>query len=188
VFWYHAALARMKNCSIVPALPISALMLFAGCFYPSQQKPPQPDRTTVTLDLPYDLAWDAVHTVVVQNAFHLVTENPDAGTLEVQAVGGFTLNDANCGQIRGIAGKVPVEPDPDASIVYDFKVAAHEPHTSIVSLSTTFTAPLHVPLHQPSDVQCTSRGIQETRLLKQIREQALLEHHPGSTTSSGILK
>jgi hypothetical protein len=178
----------MKLRSIIFTLAILSLVLLPGCFYPSQQKPPQPASTTLALNLPYDLAWDAVHTVVVQDALHIITENPDAGTLEAQAVGGFTLNDADCGQIRGIAGRVPVEPDPDASIVYDFQVVAHEPHTSIVSVSATFTAPLDVPLHQPSGVQCVSHGVQEVRLLKQIKQQALLEHHPGGPGNSGILK
>ncbi|MGH7842503.1 MAG: hypothetical protein ACREQD_04355 [Candidatus Binataceae bacterium] len=170
-------------------LLISMMAFLPGCFYPPQQPPLAPNRAAVTLDLPYDLAWDALHTVVVQDALHIVTENPDAGALEAQAVGGFTLADADCGQLRGIAGKIAAEPDPDASIVYDFQVKASEPHTSVVSVNATFTAPLHVPLHQPSDEQCVSRGVQEARLLKQIKEQALLEHHPGTPPpKSGIVR
>jgi len=168
---------------------IATLTILSGCFYPPQARPLAPNRAAVKLDLPYDLAWDALHTVVVQDALHIITENPDAGALEAQAVGGFTLTDADCGQLRGIAGKVPAEPDPDASIVYDFQVKAQGPHTSVISVSATFTAPLNVPLHPPSDEQCASHGVQEARLLKQIKEQALLEHHPGTQPAqSGIVK
>lgn len=178
----------MKLRAKTPSLILFSWLLLAGCFYPSQQKPPAPTSTSITLNLPYDLAWDAVHTIVVQDSLHIVTENPDAGKLEAQAVGGFTLNDADCGQIRGIAGRVPVEPAPDASIVYDFEVETHDPQSSVVRLSGTFTAPLDVPLHQPSGVNCISRGVQEARLLKQVKEQALLEHHPGPPSNPGILK
>jgi hypothetical protein len=168
---------------------ISAMALLAGCFYPPQAAPPAPTRTAVTLDQPYDLAWDALHTVVVQNALHIITENPDSGALEAQAVGGFTLADADCGKVRGIGGKVDAEPDPDASIVYDFLVKPQEAHTTVVSVSATFTAPLNVPLHPPSDEQCVSRGVEEARLLKQIKEQSLLERHPGTQPGpSGVVK
>jgi hypothetical protein len=168
---------------------MALLAILPGCFYPPQQPRIAPNRTAVTLDLPYDLAWDALHTVVVQNALHIITENPDAGALEAQAVGGFTLADADCGQLRGIAGKIAAEPDPDASIVYDFQVKAQDSRTSVVNVSATFTAPLHVPMHPPSDEQCASHGVQEARLLKQIKEQSLLEHHPGTQPrQSGIVK
>src|SRR5271154_4493614 len=112
---YHARLRQMKTLLIAAALAI-----LSGCFYPPQMPALAPNRTAVKLDLPYDLAWDALHTVVVQDALHIITENPDTGALEAQAVGGFTLADADCGQLRGIVGKVAAEPDPDSSIVYDF--------------------------------------------------------------------
>lgn len=159
-----------------PFLPLIAI--FAGCFYPPQEKPPAPNRTSVTLDQPYDLAWDAVQTVVADNAYHVVTSNPNSGTVEAQKVGGFTLDDADCGKLRGIAGKIKAEPDPDSSVVFDFHVEPQAVRTSVVSVGATFTAPLHVPLHPISDVQCVSRGVQEARLLDEIRRQALLEHRP----------
>jgi hypothetical protein len=172
-----------------PHLAIVLLAILPGCFYPPQQPPLPPNRTSLTLDLPYDLAWDAMHTVVVQNTMHIVTENPDAGMLEAQAVGGFSLDDADCGQLRGVAGKVAAEPDPDASVVYDFQVKAEQARVSVVSVTATFDAPLHVPLHQPSDVHCASRGVLEARLLQQIKQQAPLEHHPGAPPpNSGLLK
>jgi hypothetical protein len=157
-----------------PLIPL--IILVAGCFYPPQQKPPPPNRTSVAVDLPYDLAWNALHTVIAENLYHVITSNPNNGILEAQKIGGFTLDDADCGNLRGIAGKIKAEPDPDASVVYDFQVKPKSEHTSLISVAATFTAPLHIPLHPITDEQCVSRGIQEARLLDQIRRQSLLEH------------
>lgn len=157
-------------------LLLAAIAVTAGCVYAPQQKPPTPSRTTVTLDLPYDLAWDAVQRVAKQNDFHVVVANVNDGMLEAQSVGGFTLQDADCGELRGIAGKVNEEPDPDSSAVYDFHVIATEPEQSTVSVEGTFTAPLHVPFRPISSVQCVSRGRQEARLLNEIKLQAREEH------------
>jgi hypothetical protein len=174
----------MKARSIIVALP-----LLAGCFYPAQTPPPAAQRTSATLNVPYDLAWNAVHTVVVQNGGHIVTENPDAGAIEFQSIGGFTLADADCGKLRGIGGKIDAEPDPNSSAVYDVKVEAKAPRVSVVTVQATFDAPLHVPLHPVGDVQCVSRGVQEAKLLDQIKAQALIEHRPGNAPfNSGIRK
>ena len=161
----------MKTWSLIPLLALAA-----GCFYPPQEKPLPPNRTSATLDLPYDLAWDAVQTVVADNVYRVITNNPNSGTLEAQKIGGFSLDDADCGKLRGIAGKIKAEPDPDASVVYDFHVEPKTAQASVVSIEATFTAPLHIPLHPITDEQCVSRGVQEARLLEQIRRQALLEH------------
>jgi hypothetical protein len=157
------------------------LLLLAGCFYPPRRQPLARARTTVALDLPYDLAWHAVQTIVVRNGYHVIGENPAEGSIEAQQIGGFTLADADCGKIRGIGGKIRAEPDPDSSAVYDFRIEAKEPHTSIVTVGSTFTAPLHVPLHPVTNLECASRGVQEARILNEIREQALLEHRPEPT-------
>jgi hypothetical protein len=161
----------------------------AGCFYPPQHKPLTPNRTTVSLDLPYDLAWAAVQTVVARNGYHVVTDNPNNGTIEAQAVGrGFTLDDADCGKLRGIGGKVKEEPDPDSSAIYDFHIEAREPHQSVVRIEATFTAPLHVPLHPLTDLQCVSRGRQEARLLNEIKAEAPKQRRPIEHAAPDILK
>lgn len=179
----------MPSQSMKPLLLLSVAILLAGCFYPAQIKPPEPKRTSVTLQVPYDLAWNAVHTVIIQNGAHIVTENPDTGTIEFQSIGGFTLADADCGKLRGIAGKIDAEPDPDSSAVYDVKIEAKAARVSVVMVQATFTAPLHVPLHSIGDVQCVSRGVQEAKLLNQIKAQALVEHRPQSQpANSGIGK
>jgi hypothetical protein len=180
---YFAAIDHRVSCHTIamkPCLLLAAAAL-AGCVYPPQQKPPAASRTTVTLDQPYDLAWQAMQTVVAQNSFRVVTANLNSGTLEAQSVGGFTLADADCGQLRGIAGKVAEEPDPDASAVYDFHVEARQPEVSAVSVEATFTAPLHAPLRPLSDVQCISRGRQEARLLGQIKLEASKAHRAEPT-------
>ncbi|HZP45036.1 MAG TPA: hypothetical protein VFB15_05250 [Candidatus Binataceae bacterium] len=163
------------------------IAVVAGCVYAPQQNPPAANRTTVTLALPYDLAWDAVQTVVANNQFHIVTANPNDGTLEAEAPVPFTLQDADCGALRGIAGKVNEEPDPDSSAVYDFTIKPIEREQSTVSVAATFTAPLHVPLRPLSSVHCVSRGRQEARLLNEIQIEATREHRP-EPTHGNVLK
>jgi hypothetical protein len=177
----------------LPALIISLALVWiasiAGCFYPPQPKPLTPNRTSVTLDLPYDLAWTAVQTVVARNGYHVVTANPNNGTIEAQAVGGgFTLDDADCGKLRGIGGKVKEEPDPDSSAVYDFHIEAKAAHQSFVNIDATFTAPLHVPLHPLTDIQCVPRGRQEARLLNEIKTEAPKQRRPIEHAAPDILK
>lgn len=95
---------------VMPLVPMKApyaiiifALTFGGCFYPPQQKPIPSSGTQITLALPYDLAWDAAHTVIAQNGYRIITEDPDNGIVEAQAVGGFTTNDADCGKLKGIA-------------------------------------------------------------------------------------
>jgi len=150
----------------------------AGCFYPPRQKPIPATSTEVTLATPYDLAWDAVHTVIKRNGYNVIADDPNNGILETQALGGFTLKDADCGKLKGIAGKYQAEPDADSSAVYNFQIKPRGNEASVVSVQAVFTAPLHIPMHPTSDVQCVSRGVEESRLLKEISEQAANEHRP----------
>jgi hypothetical protein len=151
---------------------------FGGCFYPPQQKPVPSSSTQITLALPYDLAWDAAHAVIAQNGYRIITEDPDNGIIETQAVGGFTSDDADCGKLKGIAGKYQADPDLDSSAVYDFHVRPEGNEASSVSIQAAFTSPLHVPLHPIGYAQCMSLGTQEKRLLKEIASQARKEHRP----------
>lgn len=151
-----------------------------GCFYPPVEKPLPPKSTQLTLSVPYDLAWDAVQTVVARNNFKIIADDPNNGILETQATGGFSLTAADCGALKGIVGKYKAEPDADASAVYNFLVKPQGGEASVVTLQATFTAPLHVPMHPMSDVQCVSRGIEESRLLQEVSEQAVDERRPFS--------
>lgn len=166
------------------------ITMVAGCFYPPQTKPPTPDHSSsVTLSLPYDLAWNAVQAVVEKNEFKVVLANPNDGTLEAQAVGGgFTLQDADCGKVRGVGRTIDAEPDPNSSAVYDFHVQPKGQEASTVSIEATFTAPLHVPLHPVTDIQCTSRGRQEARLLDEIKKEAPKQRRPIEHAAPDILK
>lgn len=163
---------KPSYCSIL--LVIAA----AGCFYPPTQKPVADERSRITLALPFDLAWDAVHTVIADNGYHIIAEDPNNGIIESQAVGGFSLKDADCGDVRGIALKYHAEPDPGSSAVYNFAIKPQGNEASVISLQAVFTSPLRVPMHPMSAENCVSRGVQEARLLKQIEEQARKEHRP----------
>jgi len=150
----------------------------AGCFYPPKQKPLPDDRDQITLAIPFDLAWEAVHKVIAVNGFHVIAEDPNNGIIESQAVGGFSLEDADCGDLRGIAIKYRAEPDPGSSAVYNFEVKPQGNEATFVSLQAVFTSPLQVPLRPMSAENCVSTGTQEARLLKQIEEQSHKEHRP----------
>lgn len=149
-----------------------------GCFYPPEQKPLPLNSTQVTIAVPYDLAWDAVHAVAAANNYKILAEDPNNGILETQATGGFTLAAADCGKLKGIVGKYKAEPDPAASAVYNFQVKPQGNEASVVSLQAAFTAPLHVPMHPMSDVQCVSRGTEESRLLEEVARMTDKEHRP----------
>jgi hypothetical protein len=152
-------------------IPIFVLTL-AGCFYAPQQKPLPDSRTHLILHFPYYKVWDAVHEVIVKNEYHIITENPDEGTIEAESADSFTLADADCGKLRGVAGKYNAEPDPDATALYDFQIKPRGNEAATVDVQGTFTAPLHVPMHPVRGEQCISRGTQEARLLGAIAQQA----------------
>jgi len=150
-------------------------ILVPGCFYsPAAHRPPV-SKNQVTLALPYDLAWDAVHSVIHDNGFHINAEDPNQGIIETQS-NHFSLTDADCGQLEGAAGKYSAEPAPDASAVYNFAVRPKGPEASTVTVQTTFTTPVNVPMHPTANVQCVSRGSAEARLLAAVVVQARTEH------------
>jgi hypothetical protein len=161
-------------------IPMAAIML-VGCFYPPRLKPPSDARTQVILHLPYYKTWDAVHEVIKKNDYHIVTEDPDEGTIEAEAAGSFTLADADCGKLAAIGRKYDAEPDPNATALYDFQIKPRGNETSSVDIHGTFTAPLHVPLHPVRSEECLSRGTQEERLLEEIAQQVRAQQPPPLT-------
>jgi len=163
--------------ALLGALPTLAAAL-AGCFYPPSAKPPSPAQSTVTIAKPFDLVWDATHQVIADKGFRLVTEDPASGLIETQASGGFTLKDADCGQLRSIANKYQAEPGIDATVVYNFYVRPAGDEDTTVSVQGTFDAPLQIPLRPTTDVQCVSRAKQEARLLRSIAAKAATAHRP----------
>ena len=167
--------------------------MLGGCFYPpthqptpqqqspaqqpTQQQQPRSNGDQVKLAIPYDLAWDAVHSVISDNGYEIITEDPNHGIIETQAPHGFTLKDADCGKIRNVFGYA-AQPQQDSTAVYNFEVKPADRESSLVSVQATFTAQLQVPFHPLSDQQCVSRDAQESRLLKQIEARAKKEHRP----------
>jgi len=158
-------------------IALCAASLVSGCFYPPTQKPPAPAKDEVTLGQPYDLVWDAVHNVIRENKLRINADDPNQGIVETET-NQFTLEDADCGKLKGISGKYAAEPDRAATAVFYFKVKPKGHEASIVSVQATFSAPLYIPLRPPRDVQCVSRGKAEARLLRQVTEEAAAIHRP----------
>jgi hypothetical protein len=148
-----------------------------GCYYPAKIQPPPQAKTQTVIRIPYDLTWDAVHTVVNRNEYKVLGDDPNHGIVEAEAHS-FTLADADCGQMKSVANRYQAEPDPGGSAVYNFKVEPAGPESTNVSVNATFSTPLHVPFHPITDFVCVSRGTQEARLLKEVDLAAHSEHRP----------
>ena len=159
------------------AIALAMASMASGCFYPPTQKPPAPSKNEVTLAQPYDLVWDAVHNVIRENKLRINADDPNQGIVETET-NKFTLDDADCGKVKGVSGKYAAEPDRAATAVYYFKVKPKGHEASIVTVQATFSAPLYIPLHPPRNEQCVSRGKAEARLLKQVAEEAAAIHRP----------
>ncbi len=158
-------------------LGLIAALFIAGCFYPPITQPPPDRQQEVVIPLPYDLAWDAVNTVVRQNAFHVQAQDMTNGIIE--AVGPrFTLHDADCGKIKSIAGTYTAEPELDSSSVYNFLVRPRGPEASLVEVRATFNSAVKIPLRPATDVDCISHGIQESNLLREVLVAAKQTHRP----------
>jgi hypothetical protein len=161
----------------VSILGVIAALFAAGCFYPPITQPPPDEQQEAVIPLPYDLAWDAVSAVISQNAFHVQAQDMTNGIIE--AVGPrFTLHDADCGKIKSIVGTYTAEPEANSSSVYNFLVRPRGPEASIVKVRATFNSSVKVPLHQATDVDCVSHGIQESDLLREVLVAAKKTHRP----------
>ncbi len=161
---------------------LAAATATAGCFRPPLAQPPLQSKGRAVIGVPYDLTWDAIHEVIKKNKFKVQADDPDHGIVEAEATS-FSLAEADCGQIRSIIGSYSQEPGLDATAVYRFQVEPSGGKASVITVDATFSAPVHVPLRQPRDFQCVSRGTAETRLLKEVEAQARAEHRPSQTKS-----
>src|SRR5579875_1508740 len=161
-----------------------------GCFNPPPPPPPaRLEKNQVELQLPYDLAWETVNAVIIKNDYHVSARDPNNGIVEAEVEHGeFTLKDADCGKVKGIAGGFSATPAEVASAVYTFYVKPQGTHTSLVTLTATFDAPIQVPFHPMKSVRCTSRGVQEARLLKQVQAQAAITHRASYETPKEAAK
>ena len=164
--------------AFVLALPAS------GCFYPPTTAPPPPSDRQTRIPIPFDLAWDAVRSVIVRNDFNIIAEDPNNGVIESEAPGGFSLKQADCGKLRTVATKYDAKPNDAATAVYNFTVKPAGDEAATVSVQATYRSQLHVPIRPLTDEPCVSRGVAEAALLKQIEKQAKLEHRPSFKPSA----
>jgi len=151
--------------------------LAAGCFNPPEAQEPPESTTSVVVPLPFDLTWTAVNDVIKLNDYRIQAQDPNHGILEVLGHR-FTLQDADCGKIKSIAGTYAAEPEANATAVYNFQVKPVSNESTQVGVRASYASPLRVPLHPYQDVQCISRGAAESHLLMQVLAQARVTHPP----------
>jgi len=179
---YHAAPMRMAS-KIEFALAMVMVATIAGCYYPPVTQPPPEKKNHIVVPVPYDLTWDAVHTVAKNNDYKIEGDDPDHGIVEVEAHS-FTLADADCGKMRSLGSKYDADPLPGGSAVYNFKVEPAGPQSTELSINATYSTPLHVPFERITDFQCVSHGTQETRLISEVEKAAEAAHRPVYTEPS----
>src|SRR5271155_168898 len=165
------------------AVPLLALQLLSSCFYPPQTPPPTVEHTQAEINLPYDLALDAVMSVIKAHEFRVQANDPTHGVIEAQTVK-FTLDDADCGVVGMVAGKEATTPTQDSSVVFTFHIKPDGPEAGPVGTQAVFATPVRVPFHPMSNSECVSRGVQEAKLLKEIKQQAAVTHRPYKTASA----
>ena len=158
-----------------------AALFLSACYYPATLQPPPRERTRTVLQLPYDLALDAVTQVIKAHDYRINANDPTHGIIEAQTAK-FSVADADCGVIKTAMGEEPAAPSPDSSAVYTFYIKPKGPEASTVAVQAVFATPLRVPFHPVSSAECVSRGVQEAKLLKEIEQQAAITHRPAYKT------
>lgn len=159
------------------AAVLIASLLLNACYYPTTRQPPPAERTQVVLQLPYDLALDAVTHVIKAHDYRIQANDPTHGVIEAQTAR-FSVADADCGVIGTAIGKELAAPTQDSSAVYTFHIKPKGPEASTVAIQAVFATPIRVPFHPLSNAECVSRGVQEVQLLKEIEQQAAVTHRP----------
>jgi hypothetical protein len=149
----------------------------AGCFHAAVANKHDLAPKNNAVASPYDLVWDATITVIKQSDLKVQAQDPVHGIIEAQGRH-FTLQDADCGLISTPLGKSPAEPTVEATTVYNFYLKPDGPEATDVSIQATFSTPGNAPFHPTADIECVSKGHQEARLLKQIKEEASHETRP----------
>jgi hypothetical protein len=149
-----------------------------GCFHPAlvaRHDATAPQNNSIPS--PYDEVWDATLAVVKKNDLKVQAQDPVHGILETQGRH-FTLQDADCGLISTPFSKNPAEPTDEATTVFNFYLKADGPEATDVSIQGTFSTPGNAPFHPTANINCISRGREEARLFKQIKEAAAQERRP----------
>jgi hypothetical protein len=165
---------RMRFSIIAPLA--AAALAFAGCFHEAIAKhQAAPEKNSVPA--PYDQVWDATMEVVKNNQLKVQAQDPVHGIVEAQGRH-FTLDDADCGVTGTPLGKVPAEPTDEATTVFNFYLAPDGPEATKLSIQATFSTPGNAPFHPTTNFNCVSKGRQEAKLLKEIKNAAGEQHRP----------
>jgi hypothetical protein len=160
---------------------LAIMIVASACIYPPMTPPPSDEQQRVVIPLPYDLAWDAVNSMLQENGMRIQAQDSNHGIIE--AVGSrFTLHDADCGRIKSVVGTYQAEPELNSSSVYNFLVKPHGTEASVVEVRATFASPVRVPLRPTKEVDCVSRGTEESNLLRQLLVVAKRTHRPTYAT------
>jgi hypothetical protein len=128
--------------------------------------------------LPYDLAWDVVNDVIKRNGLHVDASEPSQRGIIEASGPRFTLQEADCGTVKSIGGMYAALPESNSTSVYNFLVKPHGPESTMVQVEVSYNSPVKVPFHPATDVDCISRGTDESRILNEIIAQARVTHRP----------
>jgi hypothetical protein len=173
----HSGPLEIMNPNAAGAIVLAVTLALSGCFYPPLSTRSGTSRNQARLTVPYDLAWDAVNSVIRQNNYKVRAQDPNHGIIEAQGTT-FTTEEADCGEFRSLGGTFVVDPTASSSAVYNFRLKPDGPEASIVVIEATFVAPLSGPFRRPTDIECASRGTDEARLLKEVAAQAASARRP----------
>jgi hypothetical protein len=170
---------------LAAAVSISAV----ACFYPPTTVPPPDEKERTVIPLPYDLAWDVVNDVIKRNGLHVDASEPAQRGIIEAAGPRFTLQQADCGTIKSIGGEYAALPESNSTTVYNFLVKPHGPENTMVQVEVSYNSPVKVPFHPATDVDCISRGSDESRILNEIIAESRITHRPeykGAPTTSQV--
>jgi hypothetical protein len=149
-----------------------------ACFYPPTTVPPPDEKERTVIPLPYDLAWDVVNNVIKRNGLHIDASEPTQRGIIEAAGPRFTLQEADCGTVKSVGGAYAALPESNSTSVYNFLVKPHGPESTMVQVEVSYNSPVKVPFHPATDVDCISRGSDESRILNEIIAEARVTHRP----------
>ncbi len=150
----------------------------AACFYPPTTVPPPDEKERTLVALPYDLAWDVVNNVIRRNGLHVDASEPSQRGIIEASGPRFSLQEADCGMVKSIGGTYAALPESNSTSVYNFLVKPHGPESTMVQVEVSYNSPVKVPFHTATDVDCISRGTDESRILSEIIAEARVTHRP----------
>jgi hypothetical protein len=168
----------MMKFSLKPLLLVAGLALAnVGCFYPPTTEPPADEQERTVVALPFDVTWNMVNSVAKREGLRVEVADPNNHNLEASGPR-FTLQQADCGTIKSIAGQYAAQPEAASTSVYNILIKPHGREHTLVAVAVSYNSPVRVPLHPATDVDCISRGTDESRFLKEIIAEATITPRP----------